>query len=354
MRGKTFTFFLFLLSAVLSSQAQFNCTTNDVGVSVTGYTGPGGAVTVPDTINYLPVTCIADEAFYGRSDITSLDIPDTVTSLGNYTFYNCASLSSVTLPIDLLSVGNYSFEGCSSLTNVELPSSVTSLGTAAFGDCSRLASVTLPGNLTNIGYTEFINCSSLTNIVIPGGVTSIGEYAFSGCTRLRGVNLPNGVTNISYGAFFNCSSLASINIPNSVSSIGQYAFYICTNLAAVHFNGGMPSGDTTIFSGDSATAYYTPGAAGWGSSFGGIQAAYWTLPYPVILSNDRMFGVQNGQWGFTVAWATNVPAVVQASTDLATWQPVETNTTVNGSFYFSDPYASGFPNRFYRVMPAGQ
>jgi hypothetical protein len=116
----------------------------------------------------------------------------------------------------------------------------------------------------------------------------------------------------------------------------------------------MPSGDATVFSGDNATAYYTPGVAGWSSSFAGIPATYWTLPYPVILSNDGTFGVQNGQYGFTVAWATNVSVVVEASTDLATWQPVQTNTTVNGSFYFNDPYATGFSCRFFRVMPAGQ
>jgi hypothetical protein len=236
---------------------------------------------------------------------------------------------------------------------VVLPAGVTSLGTAAFGYCTGLTGITLPGSLTNIGYTEFINCTSLTNITIPGGVTSLGEYAFSGCTSLRSVNIPGSVTNISYGAFFNCSSLSNVTIPSSVCNIGQYAFYTCTNLSVVHFNGTMPGGDVTVFSGDNATAYYTPGVAGWSSSFGGIPTTYWTLPNPVILNNDGVFGMQSNQFGFTVAWGTNVPVVVEACPDLATWQPVLTNTPVNGSFYFSDPQTGSSLNRFYRVKPAG-
>jgi hypothetical protein len=75
------------------------------------------------------------------------------------------------------------------------------------------------------------------------------------------------------------------------------------------------------------------------------------LPYPVILNSSPTFGVQNNQFGFTVSWATNLPVVVEATTNLAhpVWQPLQTNTLTGGSFYFSDPQWTNHPIRFYRL-----
>ncbi len=355
MGGIPFKVFTIILLATSVAQAQFVGVTNSDGtVTVTGYTGPSGAVSIPGSMDGTPVTCIADYAFYGRSDITSLVIPDSVTNLGDYSFYNCSALTSVAMPAGLVSIDSYAFSGCSALTNVVLPDGVAGIGTGVFSFCSALKGITLSASLTNIGYTEFLNCSNLTNVVIPTNVTSIGEYAFSGCTKLANVTIPGGVTNISYGAFFKCSSLTNVVIPASVASVGQYAFYNCTNLAVVRFNGNFPNADATVFSGDTAHAYYIPGTVGWSGTIGGIAASYWTLPYPLILNNDGLFGVQNNQFGFTVVWATNVTFMVQSSTDNATWQTLLTNTTVNGTFYFSDPAWNYFPTQFYRVAPATQ
>jgi hypothetical protein len=352
MEGYPFRILAILFLAASVAQAQFTCTTNNDNTAViTGYSGPGGALTVPGSMNGTPITSIADAVFYVRPDITSLTIADSITNFGKYTFYNCAGVTNVAMPAGLVSIGDYAFSGCSNLSNVVLPGGVTTVGTGAFSYCSRLAGITLSTNLTNIGYTEFLNCSNLTNVNIPTSVTSIGEYAFSGCTRLANVIIPFGVTNFDYGAFFKCSSLSNIIIPASVTSVGQYAFFNCTNLAVVRFNGNFPNADFTVFSGDNAHAYYIPGALGWSSTVGGIPASFWTLPNPVILDNDGLFGVQSNQFGFTVAWATNVSFVVSASVDLATWQVVQTNTTMNGSYYFTDPVWSYFTGRFYRVAP---
>jgi hypothetical protein len=90
---------------------------------------------------------------------------------------------------------------------------------------------------------------------------------------------------------------------------------------------------------------------GWSSTFAGIPTAQWSLPYPLILQNGPGFGIQSNQFGFTVSWATNLSVVVEASTNLASpgWQPLQTNTLTNGSFYFSDPNWTNFPGRFYRI-----
>jgi hypothetical protein len=92
-----------------------------------------------------------------------------------------------------------------------------------------------------------------------------------------------------------------------------------------------------------------PGTTGWGSTFGGIPTALWSLPYPLILNGS--LGVRSNQFGFTVSWATNLNVVVEAATDLANpiWSPLQTNALTSGSFYFSDPQWKGYPSRFYRV-----
>ena len=126
------------------------------------------------------------------------------------------------------------------MTSVTIPNSVTSIGGHAFEGCSRLTSVTIPNSVTSIGESAFEGCSSLTSVVIPNSVTSIGANAFSNCTGLTSVTIPNSVTSIGGGAFEGCSRLTSVTIPNSVTSIGSYAFYRCSSLTSVTIEAETP------------------------------------------------------------------------------------------------------------------
>jgi len=174
--------------------------------------------------------------------------------------------------------------------------------------------------------------------------------------KLTSVSIPNSVTNIGSSAFSACTSLTNVTIPGSVSSIGSSAFDNCTSLIAVYFQGNAPSvGGPDVFANDYyAIAYHLPGTTGWGASFGipygVIPSALWFLPNPLILSGSS-FGIQTNQFGFIISWATNVPVVVDACTDLTspTWSPVSTNTLTGGSAYFSDPQWTNYPARFYRL-----
>lgn len=353
MRVAPITIAATLLQATFVAEAQFDTATNNGAITITGYYGPGGAVAIPTNLNGLPVTAIGNEAFYEHNGISSLDIPDTVTNIGEYAFFDCMSLFSVTMPAGLVSIGDYAFEYCS-LTNVALPTNLISIGSGAFSFCSNLADFTLSTSLTNIGIEAFLDCAHLTNIVIPGQVTSIGEYAFAGCSRLHSISIPPSVTNIGYGSFQECTGLTNITLPGNLCDIGQYAFYNCSNLASVYFNGNVPGGDNTVFASDNATAYYMPGASGWGSSFGGIPTALQTLPYPVILATSPSFGMANSQFGFTIAWATNVPVIVQACSNLSNpvWAPVATNSLTNGLCFFTDPNSTNLSMCLYRVTSA--
>ena len=192
------------------------------------------SVEIPDS-----VTSVGDYAFYNCSSLTSVEIPDSVTSLGNYAFYQCSSLTSVEIGDSVTSIGSWAFYGCSSLTSVVIPDSVTRIDNYAFLNCSSLTSVEIGDSVTSIGVGAFSDCSSLTSVVIPDSVTSIGVSAFYDCSNLTSVVIPDSVTSIAEKAFYGCSSLTSVVIPDSVTSIGNYAFQNCSNLVEVVNNSAL-------------------------------------------------------------------------------------------------------------------
>ena len=219
------------------------------------------SITIPDSI-----TSIGSYAFSGCGSLTSITIPDGVMTIGDYTFYNCGDLTSIIIPDSVTSIGSYAFGGCSSLTSITIPDSVTSIGLGAFEDCSNLTSITVPfvgatkdgSSNTFFGYifgasyysknSSYVP-SSLKTVIVTGG-NSIGSDAFSGCGSLTSVTIGDSVTSIGSGAFYSCSSLTSVTIGGSVTSIDKYAFYYCRSLTSVTI------GDSVTSIGSSAFGYY--------------------------------------------------------------------------------------------------
>ena len=160
-----------------------------------------------------------------------------------------------------LSIGADAFHGYILLTSIEIPNSVTSIGEYAFSYCKGLTSIEIPNSVTSIGEYAFSNCSGLTSIEIPNSVTSIGEGAFSNCSGLTSIEIPNSVTSIGSSTFYGCSDLTNIVIPESVANIGNYAFNYCSGLTDVYYKGTMEQWNTIsiVDSNDyltSATRYY--------------------------------------------------------------------------------------------------
>ncbi|MDE5745149.1 MAG: leucine-rich repeat protein [Paramuribaculum sp.] len=189
---------------------------------------------IPDEIVYegnkYPVVEIREEAFYNCSGLTSITIPESVTSIGYSAFSRCSGLTSVTIPNSVIEIGSYAFSRCSGMTSITIPESVTSIGNGAFYNCSGLTSITIPSSVTEIGQSAFSDCTGLTSVTIPNSVTKIEGEVFWGCSSLISVIIPNSVTSIGIRAFTRCSSLTSVTIPNSVIEIGSYAFYECSAL----------------------------------------------------------------------------------------------------------------------------
>jgi len=184
--------------------SDFQYTVNSGKVTITGYSGTARAIVIPNVINGLPVDTIGANAFHGyhqfisgNSPITSVNIPNSVTSIGEHAFYS------------------------NELTSVSIPNSVTSIGEHAFS-YNQLTSVSIPNSVTSIGRHAFSN-NQLTAVTIGSGVNIIRAYTFA-FNRLTNVNIPNSVITIRDGAFMN-NPLTAITIPQSVTSVDYAAFY---------------------------------------------------------------------------------------------------------------------------------
>ena len=356
-----------LLAASFAVQAQFTYTINSDGdtITITGYGGSASALTIPASYDGMAVTGIGTHAFETNFSLTSLTIEEGVNSIADYVFFDCANLASVTLPNSLTTIGPTAFFDCKSLAGVAVPNGVTNIANSAFGFCLNLATVTIGTGVTAIGEAAFEGCSSLTTITVDsnnpaysssGGVlfnkNQTSLIAYPAGNAATSYTVPNGVATIGDFAFAILGSLANVTIPASVANLGSNAFYLSPGLTAAYFEGDAPNIGTYVFGGDTnSTAYYLAGASGWGSTFCNIPTALWTLPYPMILEGGAKTGVNASGFSFSVSWSTNRSVVIEFCTNLANprWQPIQTNTLVNGSFHFSDPSWTNYPGRFYRV-----
>ena len=257
-------------------ELKYKASENSGGVSVCGLINEGASeIHIPSQIDYghytYDVDCIGDSAFYQRSRLTSITIPNSVTSIGERAFYECYSLTSITIPNSVTSIGECAFVDCSSLSSITIPDSVKCIENYAFRGCSSLTAITIPNSVTSIGerafYTRDVwdrsgltsiivekgnkrydsreNCNAIIetasntliagckNTIIPNSVTSIGDWAWEFCKGLTSITIPNSVTSIGYKAFIGCKGLTSITIPNSVMSIGEDAFWGCSGLTSI-------------------------------------------------------------------------------------------------------------------------
>jgi len=329
---------LILFAVPIAVQSQdYTFATNNGTITITGYTGSGGVVTIPDTINGLSVTGIGDSAFFGFG-LTSVSIPNSVTNIGDEAFFYCFQLTAVFFQGNAPNLGLHVFGSPTFFDGFDFPDCYYLPGTtgwdSTFGGCSSfliippfyctcangvvtingytgsggmliipnmienlpvtdiasdafknvtLTSVTIPNSITNIGSDAFTGCSLASITFLSGSHAHIGEDAFLYCGNLTNITFPDsGAIGIGMFAFNACDGLSSITIPKSVAGIEYGAFAHCSSLTNVLFS----SSDTGI--GEFAFYYctaltsvcFTDNAPGthWTAFMGANQAIIYYLP----------------------------------------------------------------------------
>lgn len=216
------------------------------------------SITIPDSVTSVGAAAFSKTAYY--NDDTNWDngilyinnhlvasdfeitgahiIKDGTKTIADAAFSGCSNLTSITIPDSVTHVGNSAFQECTYLEDVNFGTGVTDIGDSAFKDCIRLLHLNLPGNLKYLGDFSFYGCVSMVNyIIIPRTVTYLGHSSFTGCGYILGVFIPDGVTSIGKNTFSNCESLTYLYISDSVTDIGEDAFYYCYHLDYVYYTG---------------------------------------------------------------------------------------------------------------------
>lgn len=176
-------------------------------------------------------------AFIDCGELTSIEIPNSVTTIGIAAFENCSKLTSVEIPNGVTTIPLRAFSGCTKLKNINIPNSVTKILSFAFRQCTELENVNIPNSVEVIGDYVFGGCTNLTSIEMPKSVTIIDRGLFYGCENLVNIKLHDNIKKIGNGAFGKCTNLTSIEIPESVGEIGDGVFDLCPNLKSIYFAG---------------------------------------------------------------------------------------------------------------------
>jgi hypothetical protein len=209
------------------------------------------------------VETIADEAFFGRAGVRSVNLPSSVRSIGFAAFTGCTELETITadpenpvfvavdnclieketgtlilgcknsvIPDDgsVKVIGDAAFGMCHSFSEIEIPDSVQKIGAYAFSECSALSEVILPNGLEIIDEGAFCGCASLSEMYVPDSVNVVGPNAFAWCSSMSSIRLPEGLKEIASHAFEGCELLDNVIIPDGAEIIDSYGFALCHSL----------------------------------------------------------------------------------------------------------------------------
>ncbi|MBL7967057.1 MAG: leucine-rich repeat protein [Prolixibacteraceae bacterium] len=210
-------------------------------VTITKYSGTEGTAG-NDVIDY-SANVVPEGALNGKTCLTSITLPKSVTSIAYWAFKDCKGLFAIIIPTHTISIEHQAFLNCTGLKSITIPSSVMSIRNESFHNCSALFYVdsnnshysSIDGILFNKTQTELLKypASKTGDFIIPSSVTSIGSYSFY-CSTLKNITIPSSVVFIGNSAFGYCRELTTVTIPYSVTTIGELAFMDCNNLRTIY------------------------------------------------------------------------------------------------------------------------
>jgi PKD repeat protein len=180
-------------TSTTSAPPDYTYTLSEGNATITGYNGASTDISIPSSIDGYPVVALATHSFW-YSGLTSVIIPNSITSLGNGTFEGCTQLISVTLPNNITILGLGIFNSCSLLNNVIIPESVTDIQSAAFRNCASLASIIIPASVTNIFNSVFMDCSVLISATFNGNAPGMDTNVFTNAAMGFKVYFYHGAT----------------------------------------------------------------------------------------------------------------------------------------------------------------
>ena len=237
---------------------------DDNSCTITDYDGMASSLSIPSAINGHTVKQIDTGALSDNGIITSVTIPNGVTTIGFSAFNGCIKLERIKFssnldtvcenafnntkwfnnqPNGLVYVGKVAYKYKGDMprnTKITVKSDTVSISESAFKDCANLTAILIPSSVKHIDKYAFYNCQGLTKLNFNDGIERIENDAFGSCEKLTSVNFSETLKSIGAFAFVECKKLSEITIPQSVTSVGEYAFSGCENLASVTVSDDLP------------------------------------------------------------------------------------------------------------------
>ena len=258
----------------------------DNNESWTGYTKPQGEVVVPDSVPFdgrsHAVTRVDDKALYRCDKVTSVKLPNTITTIGKWAFNQCSSLESVFLGQGIDTIGYCAFRECVNLCSINFPSSLKVIDDFAFQYDGRLSiDLVLPEGFTSLGVVAFGDCVNLTSVSLPGTMKEVPPEVFWGCSSLSYVIIAEGITKIGESAFISCPSLHKLTLPSTLECIDDSVFHEGTPIDTLVLRSGVPpTAGNGVFA-----DYHTVIIVPQGTIGAYRQHRVWTL-FPNIIENE--------------------------------------------------------------------
>ena len=286
--------FNLLFPAFLILLLLFSFPAHATGVSATQIIGPTwnfdsatGTLTISGTgelADYPYLSALERQAPWKKwaDDIKTVVIAEGITGTGECTFHMLKNLTQIQLPSTLKTIGNNAFSGTVSLKEIVIPANVTFIDDSAFNGCTALQSVNIPNGVTEIGNRAFNECKELRSVVIPASVETIELYAFHDCTNLTDV--------IFAGA------------PN----IDTEAFASCNNLRILRFCGNPPTFADNSLQYVDAECYYPKNSTAWTASvmkeYGGVLD-WFASDDPARAEFSKFEDTKSGKCGSNATWS---------------------------------------------------